>query len=324
MNEIIPAWDTEKVLITPWTELGDFSFWVVLMGFAATATCGWVGTFLLLRRMALIGDAISHSILPGLVLVFLLSARTAPFWMFVGAVGTGLFTVWLIEVIHHQTRLKPDAAICLAFTTLFAAGVLMLSFAETKGPLHIDAECLLYGDIALIPLEPPLMLGGIILGPPSVWRMILVGILVLGGIVLFYKEWVVTSFDPGLAQSLGMRTGWWHYALTGSVAVVIVAAFEAVGAILAIAMLIVPPMFAAEWSQRLPFRLVLTTLHAFWSALTGYHLSIWLNCSTAGAMVVSGSVLFVVSWGLRRLQELFQIRRPSSFREPATLGGAPG
>ena len=115
-------------------------------------------------------------------------------------------------------------------------------------------------------------------------------------IVIFYKELLVTSFDPGLAKSLGMRTATWHYGLMGALALVVVSAFESVGAILAVAMLIVPPMFAAQLSERLPLRLGLTVFHAALSALLGLHLSLWLNCSPAGAMVVAAALLFVVVW----------------------------
>ena len=107
---------------------------------------------------------------------------------------------------------------------------------------------------------------------------------------------MITSFDPGLADSLGMRPRLWHYGLMGMLALVIVCAFEAVGAIIAVAMLIVPPMFAGQISDRLSLRLVLTVAHAAVSAVLGFHLSMWLQCTTAGAMVVAGSALFVAVW----------------------------
>jgi manganese/zinc/iron transport system permease protein len=141
---------------------------------------------------------------------------------------------------------------------------------------------------------------GLVLGPAPVVRMVgvLVGLLVLA--TIFYKELLVTSFDPALARSLGIRAGVWHYGLMAVLSIVIVSVFEAVGAILAVAMLVVPPMFAAQLSDRLPVRFALVFLHAALSSLLGYQLSVWLNCSPAGAMVVVGAMLFLLAWAVTR------------------------
>ncbi|MBE2181215.1 MAG: metal ABC transporter permease [Chthoniobacterales bacterium] len=296
LRALFPPFDWHRVIVEPWSADPAISLWIVLMGFFVAAACGLVGNYLLLRRMALVGDAISHSILPGLVLAFLIFRHTNIWTAFAGALGAGFATVLLIEFIHKQSRVKADAAICIAFTVLFAAGVVLMSLLETKGSFHIDAECVLYGEIAFVPLEPPVVWGGIGLGPPSVLRMGGMLVLVLVLITAFYKELLVTSFDPGLSRSLGMNTGLWHYGLMGVLALVVVSAFEAVGAILAVAMLIVPAMFAAQLSNRLPVRLGLTIIHAAVSSLLGYHLSVWLQCSTAGAMVVAGAGLFTAAW----------------------------
>jgi manganese/zinc/iron transport system permease protein len=255
-------------VVQPWTEDFNVSFWIVVMGFLVAAACGVVGTYLLLRRMALVGDAISHSILFGLVVAFMIFRSGGTMVMFVAAVATGLLTVGIIEFIHRQSRVKTDAAICIAFTTLFAAGVVLLSVAEMQGPVHLDAECVLYGEIAFVPLDPAVEVFGLVLGPAPVVRMVgvLVGLLVLA--TIFYKELLVTSFDPALARSLGM--------------------------------LVVPPMFAAQLSDRLPVRFALVFLHAALSSLLGYQLSVWLNCSPAGAMVVVGAMLFLLAWAVTR------------------------
>ncbi len=305
MEHLIPAFDWHRVIVQPWADDFSITGWIVLMGFFVTAACGIVGNYLLLRRMALVGDAISHSILPGLIVAFVLFKHNSTWVMFFGAFVAGLVTVGLIEFIHKQSRIKPDAAICIAFTTLFALGVVMMSALESKGTVHIDAECVLYGEIAFVPLEPPVVWNGWELGPPSVLRMGLVFLSVLLATGLFYKELLVTSFDAGLAKSLGMKTGIWHYGLMGALAIVVVSAFESVGAILAVAMLIMPPMFAAQLSDRLPVRLVLIVVNAALSSVVGYHLSLWLDCSQAGAMVVVGAFLFVgVWWGGMALRQL--------------------
>jgi len=300
MASFVPAFDWHRVVVQPWTEDFTVSFWIVVMGFLVTAACGLVGTYLLLRRMALVGDAISHSILFGLVVGFLLFRSAGTLVMFGAAAATGLLTVGIIEFIHRQTRVKADAAICIAFTTLFAAGIVLLSLAELRGPVHLDAECVLYGEIAFVPLEPPVEVAGLALGPVSVVRLAAVLLAVILLIALFYKELLVTSFDPGLARALGMRSGVWHYGLMGALSIVIVSVFEAVGAILAVAMLVVPAMFAAQLSDRLPMRFGLVFVHAALSSVLGYQLSVWLDCSPAGAMVVMGAALFLLAWAATR------------------------
>ena len=307
MDNLIPTFDWQRVVVQPWT--ADFSIivWIVLMGFFVTAACGLVGNFLLLRRMALVGDAISHSILPGLVVSFMIFKTAATWVAFTGALAAGMLTVLIIEFIHRQSRVKPDAAICIAFTTLFAIGVVLMSMLESTGSFHIDADCVLYGEIAFVPLEPPIVWNGYSLGPPSALRMMAVFVVVVLAIFVFYKELLVTSFDSGLAKSLGMRTALWHYGLMG-----VVSAFESVGAILAVAMLIVPPMFAAQLSDRLPLRLGLTVVHAALSAIIGLHLSVWLNCSAAGAMVVAAALLFVMVWASSQLRRWMHLRRSFS------------
>ncbi len=296
MNEFVPAFEWQRVMVAPWGEDYTTSFWVVLMGFLVGTACGLVGNYLLLRRMALVGDAISHSILPGLVLAFVLFKENSLWVAMAGALSASLVTVILIEWIHRQSKVKPDAAICIVFTTLFALGVAMISVLETGGNIHIDAECVLYGEIAFVGLEPPFVWNGIEIGPPSVLRMAAICLAVVFGIVIFYKELLITSFDSGLARSLGINSAGWHYGLMAVLSIVIVGVFEAVGAILAVALVVVPPMFAAQLSARLPVRFVLTGLHAALSAVLGYHLSVWLECSAAGAMVTAGAFLFILAW----------------------------
>lgn len=296
---IIPAFDWQRVVVDPWTTGFGISIWIVAMGFLVGTTCGLVGNHLLLRRMALMGDAISHSLLFGLVAAFMVFGNVSTPAMFAAAVATGLLTVGLIEVIGRQPRIKNDAATGIVFTTLFAAGVVMLAVLESRGPVHFDIDCVLHGDLAFVPLEPAVEAMGIELGPLPVVRLAAVLAVLVAGMAAFHKELVVTSFDPGLARSMGIRAGAWQLGLMATLSVVIVSVFEAVGAILPVAMLVVPPMFAAQMSDRLPARFGWTVGHALASSILGYQLSVWLDCSPAGAMVVAGALLFVAAWFAR-------------------------
>lgn len=294
MNQLIPAFDFQRVLVSPWTtELSTFG-WVVLMGFLVATACGLIGNYLILRRMALVGDAISHSILPGLVVGFLMAKSRGSTPMFLGALTAGILTTVVIEVIHKKSRVKQDAAIGITFTSLFAIGVILISLYASK--VDLDQECVLYGEIGNVWMDTPFQIGSLALGPTSVIRMGVVTLLTLGLILIFYKELLVSSFDPGLATSLGINATAMHYGLMCLLSVVVVSAFESVGAILVIAMLILPGATASLISQRLPVILGLTVLHGALSSLLGIHLALWLNCSIAGAMVVMGAFLFVVAW----------------------------
>ena len=295
MNSLVPPFDLQQFFLGPWNgDVAGSNFWIVLMGFLVTTACGLVGNYLILRRMALVGDAISHSVLPGIAIAFLISQNRGTLSMFLGALAAGVVTTVIIEIIHKKTRVKQDAAIGIAFTSLFAIGVILISIYTSQ--VDLDQECVLYGEIAFVPIEPPVKFGGVVLGPLPVVRMGIVAALTILLIWVFYKELLVSSFDPGLALSLGINATLVHYALMSWLSVVVVSAFESVGAILVIAMLILPGATASLLSDRLPVIMGMTVVHAALSSILGVHLATWLNCSSAGAMVVMASVLFTLAW----------------------------
>lgn len=300
MPDLIPAFDFQQVFIDPWRGFSEAHpgppavFWIVAMGFLVSSACGLVGVYLILRRMALVGDAISHSVLPGIAIAFLLTGSRGSTAMFAGALAAGVVTTLLIELIHRKSRIKHDSAIGIAFTTLFAIGVIIISIFA--GQVDLDQECVLYGEIAWIPLEEMVAVRGVTLGPEPVVRMAIVLVCTVLLIALFYKELLVSSFDSGLASSLGINATVVHYALMCWLSVVVVSAFESVGAIIVIAMLILPGATSSLLSNRLPLVLLLTVIHSALSSFLGVHLAYWLNCSMAAAMVVMGTVLFLLAW----------------------------
>lgn len=317
MKELIPAFNFNTVVVEPWVEFGADNIWIVLMGFLVALSCGLVGNYLILRRMALVGDAISHSVLPGLAGAFLVASFLGGLgWfggevageesmhhdyrnssiMFLGALVAGILTTLLIELIHKKSRVKQDAAIGITFSSLFAIGVILISLFADR--IDLDADCVLYGEISYVMpgLQPMVTVGGVPIGLVPVVRMGAVAVLTIMLVLLFYKELLVSSFDSGLASSLGINSTFTHYALMCWLSIVVVSAFESVGAILVIAMLILPGATAQLLSQRFPVVLLLTAAHALVSAVLGLHIGMWLNCTIAGAMVVAGAGLFVLSW----------------------------
>ncbi len=291
--DLIPAWNWQKVVVDPWTVDLSLYGWMMLMAFLVTAACGLIGNYLLLRRLALVGDAISHSVLPGLVGGYLLFGSLGIGPMLLGAVLAGVLTTVMIEFIHSRSRVKADAAIGITFTSLFALGVLMINLFADK--VHLDAECVLYGELSHVPWAERAEFFGMA-APLPVLVMGVAALLVAGVIALFYKELLLSSFDAGLAAAFGFRPRLVHYALMTLLSLVVVAAFESVGAILVIAMLILPGATAQLLSNRLPVCLGLSLLHAALSSVFGVHLGLWLGCPLAAAVVVAGTGWFGLAW----------------------------
>lgn len=316
METLIPPFDIEQHLLAPWGENLPLFGWVALMGFLVTTACGLIGNFLILRRMALLGDAISHSVLPGIAIAFLLTESRQNWAMFIGALAAGVATTVVIEVIHRRTRVKQDAAIGIVFTTLFAIGVILISLFA--GQIDLDTDCVLYGEIAFVAQEQFVTVGGREIAPQSVAMMGLVAVGVVVLIMLFYKQLLVSSFDPGLGASLGINQTAVHYSLMCGLSVVVVSAFQSVGAILVIAMLILPGATAYLLSHRLPVMLGLSVIHSLLSSVIGMHLDIWLNCSMAAAMVVAGGALFTLAWIFSPSQGLLQRLRNRRAMETST------
>lgn len=293
LANLIPPFDWERVVVKPWTVDLELYGWMMLMAFLVTTACGLIGNYLILRRLALVGDAISHSVLPGLVGGFLIFGSLGIWPMLIGAVAAGLLTTVLIEFIHSRSRVKADAAIGITFCSLFALGVLMINLFA--GQVHLDPECVLYGELSHVPwaervaflgLELPLPI--VVMGLSTIIVALLIG--------FFYKELLLSSFDKGLAAAFGFRPQVIHYLLMGMLSLVVVAAFESVGAILVIAMLILPGATAQLLSTRLPTCLGLSVLHAALSSVFGVHLGLWLGCSLAAAVVVAGTGWFALAW----------------------------
>ncbi len=314
---MIPEFDFQHVVLESWQYDLHGSLLMVIMGFFVSAACGLVGTFLLLRRMALMGDAISHSLLPGIAVAFFITASRNTFPMMIGAIVVGLLTVLVVETIQRTTRVKADAAMGITFSSFFAVGVILVTAFSDQ--VDLDADCVLYGELVFVPFFDPVTIAGVYLGTVPVFRMGVVLLVLLALLILFYKEIVVTTFDAGLARALGISPAVFHYGLMIALSLVIVSAFEAVGAILVIAMLIIPPATAMLLSSRLPMVLLWVALLSVVYSLVGYHLDIWFNATMAGTMVVVALAAFLLVWALklalRPIQRKLALRDEELVRE---------
>ncbi|GAA5494352.1 manganese transport system membrane protein MntD [Rubritalea halochordaticola] len=277
----------------PWDYFGIGAVWLALMCFLVALPCSQLGAFLVMRRMSLVGDAISHSVLPGIVIAFMFVGDLASPWLLIGAAFAGLLVTVIIEQIHRRTRIKQDSAIGIAFTSLFALGVVMLNVYLKK--IHLDAQCILEGQIGdVLNYDGPVVLGYTV--PEPIVTMTVVCLLTLLLVAVFYRVLLLTSFDSGLAASFGYRPAIVHYCLMGFLSVVVVAAFQAVGAILVIALLILPGATAYLCTHSMKLLLVLAGLHALISSVAGIYINVWINGSQSAATVVAGLALFILAW----------------------------
>jgi manganese/zinc/iron transport system permease protein len=281
-------------LTLPWDVLGIGAFWLILMAFLVALPCSQVGSFLILRRMALTGDAISHSVFPGVVIAFYFTGDLTSPWLIVGAGLAGLLSTVLIELIHKRTRVKQDAATGISFTALFALGVVLLETMLGKN-VDLDLECVLHGRLGLLLEDDTLLLFGQMV-PQPVLVMAGVSLVTMILMALFYRVLLLSSFDAGLAASYGYRPALIHYGMMFGVSFIVVAAFQAVGAILVIALLILPGAAAYLCTHRLRVMLAIAALHCLLSAIGGLYIHVWFDSNMAASVVVCGGILLVLAW----------------------------
>ncbi|MCL4693661.1 MAG: metal ABC transporter permease [Candidatus Hydrogenedentes bacterium] len=267
-------------------------FWIIVVGALVAGSCALVGCFLVLRRQAMMGDAISHAVLPGIVLAFMITGSRNTVPMVIGAGAFGLLTVFITGVLERHGKLQPDASLGVTFTWLFAVGVILVS--AFAGHVDLDAECVLYGEIEYTPLYI-WTFAGHDMGPRAAWIMGAAAIANALFVVLGYKQLKLCAFDSALATAVGINVAVWHYLLMGFVSLTTVAAFESVGAILVVALLIVPPNTAYLLTDRLSRMLVIAVLLGIASSVGGYWLAKGLDSSTSAAIAVVSGIFFVLA-----------------------------
>lgn len=282
----------------------------LLIGVFAAIACALPGNFLVLRRQALIGDAISHVVLPGIVVAFLLTGTVSTWPMLLGAMAAAVVAVALIELVRRLGRIEPGAAMGVVFTAMFAAGVLLLEQSDTSA-VHLDVEHALFGNLeSLIWLDAT---GWASLLDPAALRHVpaelprmgvaLVGVALFTA--LFWRPLKLSTFDEGFARTLGIRTGALGLALVAVAAVAAVAAFDAVGSIIVIAMFICPPAAARLMTDRLERQVWWSVAFATLSAVLGYVLAgygpLWLGgrdaVSAAGMIAAMSGLVLALAAG---------------------------
>ncbi|HSH01583.1 MAG TPA: metal ABC transporter permease [Anaerolineae bacterium] len=263
---------------------------IQLIAVVVAAACALPGVFLVLRRMAMMSDAISHTVLLGIVLTFFVLRDLESPWLILGAALMGVVTVSLVELLNGTRLVKEDAAIGLVFPALFSVAVILIS--KYAHGVHLDSDAVLLGELAFAPFDRWTILG---IDLPHA-LVVMSGVLILNiiFIALFYKELKLATFDAGLAATLGLSPVIVHYGLMTIVSITAVGAFDAVGAILVVAMMITPAAAAYLLTDKLEWMLGWSVLLGAASGVSGYWLAAWLDANIAGSMATMTGVLFVV------------------------------
>jgi manganese/zinc/iron transport system permease protein len=264
---------------------------ILAIAVVTAAACALLGVFLMLRRLAMLADAISHAILPGIVVAFFLTGSLSSPWLMIAASATGVLTVALVEALTRTRRLQEDAAMGLVFPALFSLGIVLIT--RYAGNVHLDVDAVLLGELAFAPFDR-FAPGGHDLGPRHLWLM--GGVLALNAalVVLFFKELKLATFDAGLAASLGLAPGVIHYGLMSLVSVTAVGAFDAVGLVLVVALMVGPAAAAYLLTDRLSLLLITAVLLGALAAALGFTAAVALDASIAGCMAVAVGVVFLV------------------------------
>jgi manganese/zinc/iron transport system permease protein len=277
----------------------------LLIGLCASMACALPGNFLILRKQALIGDAISHVVLPGIVVAFLFTGQVSTWPMMIGAAGAAITAVLLIELIRRVGRIESGAAMGVIFTSMFAAGVLLLEQSDTS-QVHLDVEHALFGNLeSLIWLDAEgwasffqiKALAGL---PVELLRMATVLLAVSAFVYIFWRPLALICFDEPYARTRGIAATALGFALVTLTAIAAVAAFDAVGSIIVIAMIICPPATARLMVNSLRSQVIYSQVLAFMATVIGYmfagYVPLWLgfsNTLSAAGMIASMSGVFL-------------------------------
>lgn len=279
-----------------WFSIGSYpvrsdDLWTVAIAVCCCVSCGLLGCFLMLRKMSLLGDAISHAILPGLAAAFFFTGSREPFAMLAGALVVGVMTAVISTGLNRWGRVPEDASMGVVFTTLFACGVILITLVARD--VDLDPGCVLYGLIEFAPFDTVRLLGMEL--PRSFVWLFTVLVINTALIVVFFKELKIVCFDPYLATTMGISATAVHYGLMTAVAATSVASFEAVGSILVVAMLVAPGATAHLLTDKLGRLLWWSAAIGTLSAVVGYVLAVKLNTSVAGMIATVGLGLFMLT-----------------------------
>jgi len=275
--------------------------WLIACAFLTAVACGLPGAWLVLRRMSLTGDAISHSVLPGIVIGFLVSGSLDSPLLVIGAAFCGWLAVMLIDRLHHVGGVREDAATGIVFTTMFSLGILLMR--RYGGRVDLDADCVLFGQIDTAIHGTRVNIGGFEI-PGIVATSAFAALLAVGFVALTHHRLLATTFDAAHSRLLGRAPAATRSLLLAVTAAVVVAAFQAVGAIMSLALLVLPGATGLLVAKRMPALFGMIVIHAALSAFLGLQLAGLANCNFGAAVVIAGAALFALTAVVARIFRL--------------------
>ena len=266
-------------MIASISQMTNIPIYVLNAGFSAIilgCVSGIIGSFIVLRNMSLMGDALSHAVLPGVAISYMLGIN-----MLIGASLFGLLAAILIQFISQKSSIKNDTSIGIILSTFFALGIILI----TKAQSGIDLNHVLFGNILAVPES-------------ELRQSFLVLLLVMATVFLFYKELLVSSFDPVVSKANGLNTTFYHYLLMTLLSIVTVSSLSQVGVVLVIAMLIIPAATSYLWTNKLLHMIFLASFIGVIIGVSGTIISFKYNLPTSATIVLVGAVLFAISFVL--------------------------
>jgi ABC-type Mn2+/Zn2+ transport system permease subunit len=252
----------------------DFLQKALLTSVMVGIICGVIGCFIILRGMALMGDAISHAVLPGVALSYMLGIN-----FFFGAVFTGVLTAIGIGYVSQNSRIKHDTSIGIMFTAAFALGIILITFLKTSTDLYH----ILFGNVLAV-------------RPSDMWITLVIGLIIIAAVYLFYKELLITSFDPTMAEAYGLPNKIIHYFLMTLLTMATVASLQTVGIVLVVAMLITPAATAYLLTDRLSVMIFLSAAIGSIASIIGLYFSYTYNLASGATIVLTATFLFILAF----------------------------
>jgi manganese/zinc/iron transport system permease protein len=264
--------------------------WTLLIAIVTAITCSLCGVLLVVKREAFISEGLSHAILPGIVLGFLVVPDRASPLLIVSAGLSGMVMVWIVQLIANTRLVHRDAALGIVFSALFSIGIVITSLKLKN--VHFHADCIIDGNLAQAALDQ-VTIGGIDLGPKSFFTMLIVLLIVCVFVFVFYKELKLMTFDEASAQMFGFRPKMLHTVWLLLVSVTAVAAFETAGTVLVVALMIAPAAAANILTQRLSWMFIISAVLGALSAVFGIFAAKEMNISPAGPIATFSGLSFV-------------------------------
>ena len=272
--------------------MGINDFLTLITALLIAWSCSLLGCFLVLRKAVMVGDAISHSVLPGIVIAYLVSSNFNSVFMLIGAAFFGVFTTVIIDFFHKKLKLQEDASIGITFTWLFALGVILIALF-TDGNADLDQDCVLFGELGTTFLDK-VIYNGRLFGTRSMLMILPVFIIVVLYVVFGFKGLQILSFNEEFAKSKGINVSFWHYSFMALVSITSVMSFESVGAVLVVGLLVIPPATAYLLVERLIPMLWLSCLFSTILCLIGYFASIYFDVSISSMIIVTSGCIFII------------------------------